>query len=278
MPVLMFWNVKKGSAIPYLQGACLENEVDILILAEDPSPAGYVESVVNTAGSKLQYREFSPIPSAVRFYSRLPPNALSPTHDVGSRISIRELTKDDGTRLLIAGVHLPSKMYGDVYDQYKHARELKAAIEEAEGRAGHKNSIVIGDLNMNPFEVGVSAFDGLHGTMDRNIARRRSRSVGQDSSDFFYNPMWSRMGDDSSGPPGTYFYDRGGMLNYYWNTFDQILIRPSLLSEYHKSDVKIVTQVGTSALMSRGRINGSISDHLPITIDLRSSKELPDER
>jgi hypothetical protein len=41
--------------------------------------------------------------------------------------------------------------------------------------------------------------------MDRSIANNIARVVQKQRYEMFYNPMWSRLGDASEGPPGTYF-------------------------------------------------------------------------
>ncbi len=66
-----------------------------------------------------------------------------------------------------------------------------------ETHLGHRNTVVIGDLNVNPFEDALTAADGLQGVMDRAVAARPARTVQGHAWDYFYNPMWSRLGDDS---------------------------------------------------------------------------------
>ena len=42
---------------------------------------------------------------------------------------------------------------------------------------------------------------------------------------FFYNPMWGHFGDALDGPPGSYYDARSEAVAYFWNVFDQVLIR-----------------------------------------------------
>jgi hypothetical protein len=82
---------------------------------------------------------------------------------------------------------------------------------------------------VNPFEDALTAADGLQGVMDKQVAARPARTVRGRVWDYFYNPMWSRLGDDSPGPPGTFWRAGSGLVNHFWNTFDQVLLRPGLL-------------------------------------------------
>ena len=79
--------------------------------------------------------------------------------------------------------------------------------------------------------------------------------------------MWRLMGDDNNDSLGTYYY-RGGNVSYFWNTFDQVLLRSSLLEHFKSEDVAIISQIGSENLIINNRINTSFSDHLPIVIKL----------
>jgi hypothetical protein len=92
---------------------------------------------------------------------------------------------------------------------------------------------------------------------------------------FFYNPMWSKFGDAGPSPPGTYFYNSGSDVNYFWHMFDQVLVRPALLGSLSNDSVGIVSRIGDVALHTdRGRPNSAAaSDHLPIICKLNEIQE-----
>jgi len=216
MAALLFWNVGRsdvGSAVAEL---CAEHDVDVLILAEAAMAMVEVLHELNR-GSGAPFWEFRPVDSRVRLFTRYPSSCLQPVFDDG-QVSIRNLRPPIGAEVLIVAAHLPSKLHSDDRDQYYRIRRLREDLEAAEVRVGHRNSIVIGDLNVNPFEDAMIAADGLHGVMDKEVARRAPRAVNGRSWDFLYNPMWSRLGDESKGPPGTFYYARGDLVSYFWNT------------------------------------------------------------
>jgi hypothetical protein len=82
--------------------------------------------------------------------------------------------------------------------------------------------------------------------------------------------MWNHFGDDSTGPSGTYFYERGEEIEYFWNIFDQLLLRPELTRFFDPSSLKIVTQVGAKSLAAKnGRPDKRTgSDHFPLVFEL----------
>ena len=43
-----------------------------------------------------------------------------------------------------------------------------------ENKAGHKRTVLVGDLNMNPFETGLVTASGLNATMTRKLPRRKN--------------------------------------------------------------------------------------------------------
>ncbi len=58
---------------------------------------------------------------------------------------------------------------------------------------------------------------------------------------------------------------------FFWNMFDQVLLRPDLLPRFSNQDLKILTSVGESSLLSaRGLPDARIaSDHLPLFFRLK---------
>jgi hypothetical protein len=275
MAVFMFWNLGRSEVAARVASLCHLHEVDILVLAEAPERRG--ELIRRLNDGKRVYREFMPdVARRVRIFSRYPESSLTPVFD-DSHISIRHLHPPVGAQVLIVAAHLPSKLRTDEREQYFRVREMRSRISAAEASVGHQNTIIIGDLNLNPFEEAIAAADGLHGVMDKQLAQRGRRTVQGQQWDFFYNPMWSRLGDESVGRPGTYFYSGGGSLSYFWHTFDQVLLRPSLLPYYGANDLSIIADVDGEAIISReGSRQSGGPDHLPIVIRLSIEKDRAD--
>lgn len=271
MVVFLFWNVGMKSRVELIGSACRENDVDILILAEPGVPSSQVLVNLNSAG-EVRFDEFSAVPSSLKFYHRFPSNSFKAVFDDG-RVSIRRVKPPLGREILVVACHLPSKLYRDAHDQSYAVRKLRRDIIEAEKMAGHQNSIVVGDLNMNPFEEGMNAADGLNAVMDKRVALRRTRTVQGESWDFFYNPMWSRLGDESDGPTGTYYRAATHVADYYWHTFDQVLLRPDLLPFYKKENLKVLINIDGTQLLGDVGPEKSISDHLPVLLTLDTEKE-----
>lgn len=61
---------------------------------------------------------------------------------------------------------------------------------------------------------------------------------------------------------------------YFWNMFNQVMIRPKLLTSF-QDDLAIVDSVGTDSLLKkRGLPDASVgSDHLPLFFSVNLAEE-----
>jgi hypothetical protein len=278
MATILFWNIKKKRLFKEIISLCDEHEVDILILAEAKpnisDPAVLIE--LNSDRKNVYIAPFNQSPR-LSFFFRYPAESIKPVTDEGG-IAIRSISPPIGVDILLVALHLPSKLHGSEYDQIFQSVRVSELIQEAESKVGHTRTLVIGDLNMNPFEAGVVGADGLHAVMTQTIARKRSRKVQGKEKPFFYNPMWGRMGDLSVGAPGTYYYRSSEQVSYFWNTFDQVLLRPDLLDFFPQADLKVISKIGNNSLMRKNGISASYSDHLPIIVKLQIERMTQNEQ
>lgn len=170
------------------------------------------------------------------------------------------------SKILLIAAHLPSVLHSTKLDQALFASRLSHAIERAEAMQGHRRSVLVGDLNMNPFEEGVTK--SLSAVMTMAIASRGERAVAGVRRPLFYHPMWGHFGDRTAGPPGT-FYRTAGSEGQFWHTPDQVLLRPDLMDRLR--DLVILDSVGgVELLTTRVRIpdKARFSDHMPIAFRL----------
>ncbi len=265
MMTFLFWNIKRNP-IQEIIGDIVEiNEVDIVILAE--CSIGEIELLRELNRGKSIFSLVAPAIGKTPIYVRFPADWLRPLK-VTLDLSIHHLENPvTDSKTTIVAAHLPSKRHYDADALESIASESREEIESVEHEVGHTNTIVVGDLNMNPFEKGVASFLGFQGVMDKRVARSGSRVMRGKRRDFFYNPMWSLMGDESSGPPGTFYYnDSSSLQNFYWNTLDQVLLRPDLIPRFPDNELKIITEINSRSLVSDHGIpkSSTVSDHLPL--------------
>jgi hypothetical protein len=267
MPTFLFWNINGKQIDELIVSLALTENVDVIVLAEcglDPN-----DFVIALNRTRLGYEYAPGLCERLRFFTRFDNTYLGLTAE-SDRVSIRRLMLPGRDELLLVAAHLPSKMHFSGASQIFQCVELRTMIEEQETKAGHRRTIVLADLNVNPFEEGVVAAGGLHAVTTRAVASRGQRVVQGTSYPFFYNPMWHYFGDRHESAPGTYYYEKAESLNYYWNIFDQILLRPDVLHGFRNDGVRVITQIdGQPLLDNSGKpdVEGA-SDHLPLLLTL----------
>jgi hypothetical protein len=163
-------------------------------------------------------------------------------------------------------LHFHTKQYSTSLAQGLQAAVLSREIAATEDAVGHQRTVLVGDLNMNPFDPGVVGAQAFNAVMDRGIVRGEGRTVAGRSYRFFYNPMWGCFGDRTPGPPGTHFYPTSD--GPYWHIHDQVLLRPAVMDAL--TELRIMNHDGQEPLVTdRGRPRSAeVSDHLPILFRL----------
>ena len=184
------------------------------------------------------------------------------------RLTIRRLTTPSRTEILLAVLHFQSRRSWTSSAQALQAPVTQREISETEDTVGHRRTLLVGDFNMNPFDLGMIGAQALNAVMARDLVQNEERTVAGQSYRYFYNPMWGHFGDRTPGPPGTHFYPAASPEGVYWNMFDQVLLRPALMDSL--VELRIVDSDGQSSLVTeRGRPRSSTaSDHLPILFRL----------
>jgi hypothetical protein len=261
----LFWNLNRKPLAALIADLAEEHQIDLIILAEcEIDPATMLRTLNRTSG---RFHLTAGLCPYITIYSGFPAQFVQKTYE-SERVSIRTLELPARDPVLLAAVHLPSKLHWTTESQAQECGELARQIELVEQKAGHRRTILVGDFNMNPFEAGVVG--GLHSVVSRKIASRGTRKVQGHEYPFFYNPMWSHFGDASGDTAGSYYYDAGEHVNHYWNMFDQVLLRPELASRFDSTRLSILKAIGVLSLVRPdGQPDKQVgSDHLPLLFEL----------
>jgi hypothetical protein len=224
---VLFWNLRRRPLEQAVATLAHAHGAEVVVLAEAKGREYLIQRALpNATRADVGPRYFlvATPPTRLAVYCRLPRHCVQPVAQTGG-LSICRIIPSVGRDILLVGAHLASKAWRTSEDQ-AFACPVRAAIEREEQRAGHQRTVIVGDLNMDPFEPGLVGAGGLHAMSTRHVAARGSRTVDGRDYPMFYNPMWSLLGDRADGPPGTYYYAAGGHVRYFWHMFDQVLVRP----------------------------------------------------
>ena len=265
----LYWNLNKQPIHQLIANIAHEHDIDTLILSECTIPIVNLQKSLNKHPPNIYTPTRSYVPDPL-ILTRFPSETFK-TISNPSGVCVTKFIPPIGPDITIIAVHLPSKRFQKENEQIFQCTRLAKTIEETEKEIGHRRTLIVGDFNMNPFEHGVVGADGLHAVMSKNIANKTSRIVNREERFFFYNPMWRHFGDYSDKPQGTYYYNSAKQINYYWNMFDQVMIRPELIGYFNDDDLRILSLAGRTNLLGKSGIPNkkTCSDHLPIVFSLQ---------
>jgi endonuclease/exonuclease/phosphatase family metal-dependent hydrolase len=263
----LFWNLNRRDLHRFVGNLARQEKADVVILAECATSSAKILQELNADSSAYQYAPGNC--DHLLFFTRFDSNFLTPLFE-SHRVSIRRLEQPRRRKILLAAAHLPSKVDFSEHSLLVESVHLAQSIDQVELSEGHQRTILLGDLNMNPFEPGMTIAGGLHAVMSRQVASRKTRTVQKQRYKYFYNPMWGHFGDNA-GTGGTFYYESAEHLCYYWNLFDQVLLRPDLLEGFAPENLRIPTSIGgVSLLQADGQPDKEMmSDHLPVTLELK---------
>ncbi|NQT15180.1 MAG: endonuclease/exonuclease/phosphatase family protein [Planctomycetes bacterium] len=265
----LFWNINGKPLQDRLARLALAKDVDVLMLAECETEPDQVLDALNGSAE----REYCLPPSEgsrIRVFTRLPESSLIDVFNSPlDRLTIRRLRVDGRPEVLLSVLHFQSRANWAQADQTLEATTIARDIARAEERVFHRRTILVGDMNMNPFDPGLVGAQALNAVMTGKLAEMVDRTVAGRSYRCFYNPMWGFFGDRTPGPAGTFFHHSSAPATQYWHMFDQVLLRPELVDRLQH--VEILDTDGEHPLVMKhsGRPSrATSSDHLPIFFQL----------
>jgi hypothetical protein len=243
--------------------------VDVVLLAESAFTPSEIVAALNR-GRPGNFSYPASNSRRIHLFTRLSAMAITDQFNDSSdgRLTIRRVATSPTNDILLAVLHFQSQMAWNPEEQALQATVTHQDITETENVVGHQQTVLVGDLNMNPFDLGVVGAQALNAVMTRDLARGEERTVAGRAYRFFYNPMWGHFGDRTPGPAGTYFYSTSSPRNYYWHLFDQVLLRPALMDAL--ADLRILENDGHESLLTDRRRprSSEASDHLPVLFRL----------
>ncbi len=262
MLTFLFWNLARRDIPDAVARIVLENNVDVVLLAENRIPAVSLLRRLNPSDHVRYHFTPSLVPTKVDIFFGFSPDFITP-HADEQRASLRKIRLPGRQEILLCAIHLQSRAVFDESDLTMEAVELNGFIRQAEQRAGHSRTIAVGDFNMNPFSRGLTSANGFNAVMTLKVAQQGERTVAGRKHPFFFNPMWGHFNDGAAKPGGTFYYTPSGYESLYWHIIDQVLIRPELISQFEASSLRILDVYSGGSLTNySGR--PKISDHLPI--------------
>ena len=252
----------------YIVGACIEHNIDVLILTEYSNvDIQYIQRKLNIEGKSFIVEQ---IDKNSRILLMRNSNVNLKVINEGKQYySIFKLIAGNQT-ILIFAVHFPSLTNLERNDIDMFSSQIAREFEQFEEKYETEDSLIVGDFNMNPFDPGMVSSFSFNAVMCPEIAKKKDRTFLFNERKFYYNPMWHVMGNESYINKGTYFYAQSAK-SYYWYTYDQVLIRPGLIKQFSMPELEALNCINDNNLLTKKGITNSeqFSDHLPLKFEIK---------
>ena len=271
---ILFWNINKKNLKESIYNISVTHNIDVIILAESTFKSSELVLELNKETSNFFPQNSLSQCEKIQIITKFHYDFATPICE-SSRYTIRKINLPEKIEILLTAIHFVDKSNHSIESQGEMAGEIIKEIDKIETELNIHSNIIVGDFNMNPFESGIIKCNGFHATMSSEVAKTKSRTVQGKEYKYFYNPMWSLYGDLIDNPVGTYYYKNAELVNYQWNIFDQVLVRPNLVDRFKKNSLKILTNDGGNTLVNQKNIpkgGDSSSDHLPIIFTINLNK------
>lgn len=259
------WNTNRVPAAHLCSALVHEHNANVLIVLEALEPKATYLDFLNEDGSGRWH--LSPgLCERIDMYTRFP-QEMSRVEAESKHYTVRSIHLPGFPTVTLVGVHLQSKLHQNEKSQQFEAMSVMKVVRDHEARVGHRRTVITGDFNMDPYEIGMVSTLGFHGLASRRTVQEGHRVVMGDAYDLFFNPMWGHFGDGSARPHGTYRYWSAEHVCQEWHLFDQVLVRPELMNSLPSASVLILETIGKTPLTSSRGVP-CVSDHLPLMFGL----------
>lgn len=268
--IILFWNIYKKNFIDILSEVIIENEIDIIAMAEcENLDVQILLNELHRQDYNMKLVEICPESPDIKLLAK---NEIRITSkEEKKRFSTYKVWQNDDL-ILLTVLHLDSALYKE-----ENARDFMAAnicqqitkIEDEVYGTKERKGIVIGDFNLQPYSYGIAGRSAFNATMSISKAKKKYRMFDDEKNLFYFNPIWKLMGDNTL-IQGSYYNNTDSQdKSIFWYAYDSILIRPYLIDKFNWDNFQYVSGTESHSLMKKETINkDDYSDHLPVKFEI----------
>lgn len=260
---ILLWNININESMDDLIATAVkENDVDMLVIIEPHEYPTNLLLELNSAENNFYYNVDSC--SHIQIFSKFNDPQLSLIKEFDRTVGWK-YTSAFGDSVNIIVTHFHDKFHNDEEDQDVRLDELIDEIDKIETVSDTEKTLLIGDLNIDPYSRLCYGPKGLNSIMCRTTVKRLGERKGRK---LFYNASWNLLGDRNH-TPGTYYRTSAGTK--YWSVLDQVMMRAELIDQFEPSSIHVVNQVLAESLVTANDIprKENYSDHLPIYFEIK---------
>ena len=259
---LLFWNLNRNDNTGLIASLVREKDVDVAMFAEH-------QQVDVTALARVLGPCYQPGPSwlgcdKVRSVMKTDLRVRHTWEE--TRFSVSYIGGRDRDYIL-AMTHLPDRRSSpNVASRLIEIRALMRRVHTAETQCSCDNTVIIGDLNANPYDSELLQVDALNAIPFKEVLRvHKKRTWHGREFKYLYNPVLNWL-SESTTMYGSY-YRATADAEPYWHCLDQVLVSPSLMDSI--SQFAYLRSIGGEDLVEKWRPKKKISDHLPLFVTIQ---------
>jgi len=262
----IFWNINKNPLVDEIAELVEESKCDIAAFAETDEETMKKVIISLKEEYKIDCSLYQP-PGCDRIKIIVIGCVNISLLSHGSYFSLVKIKGDN--RELIAGfVNFPSKLHRSLDSLRGLLEKFHNQIIVEEVRCNIQGSMVMGDFNVNPFEMPMISLLGMGATNGQYCSQRNKVTSDDVSKRLFYNPMWTLYAEHKERPGGYRYLDTQNHV-LTWHFLDQVIIRPSLIEYFNFDSLQVIKKTSTvHYLNNRQSPDKNISDHLPLMCEV----------
>lgn len=260
---ILVWNINVNAEMDdVIAESIKEHNVDILVIVEPHPWPNNLLLKINEAENNYYYN-YSRECTHVNIFSRFNQPQLSLIKDYPRTTGWNyKSVMNDSFNIIVT--HFCDQFFNEDEDQQVEINKLIKEIEEIEDVSGCLKTILVGDLNIDPYNNLCLHSNYLNALMCRKTVKRLKTRNGRK---LFYNASWNLLGDRFHTPGTFYRSTKGGKR---WSVLDQVLLRPELIDQFQVNSIKTLVKINDKQLVSKNDIpiTKIYSDHLPVFFKL----------
>ena len=264
MTTFLLWNVQNKQLDGHIIRLVEQHSPDVLLLVEHANPDDTLMSQLNRLGTFQRVSSSDRFGVFVRFDTKLMKRISPPV--ANDQVDYWEIGISKRNQMLLVLVHGLDIINNSESKRSLFFARIVSDIKLIESSLGHKNTIVVGDFNANPFDSAVGGAEGLHAIRLKDVGGKTTRSVLKRDYEFFCNPMWSCFRGWEKAPGGTFYFNRSDVHEIFWHLLDQVVLRPQAIHMFSERNLRVLTEAGSVSLLTSHGLPDTkkASDHLPV--------------
>lgn len=267
---ILFWNIYKKNLINVLAEIIMENQIDIIAMAECENLD--VQTLLNHLHAREYFMKLVEICPENEDIKVLAKNCIKITpKEENKRFSTYQVWNNEDL-VLLSVLHLDSGLFKEESARNIRAERISKQIEKIELEVygdNERKGIVIGDFNLQPYSDGIANVFSFNATRSISKAKKVYREVDKEKCWFYFNPVWKLMGDNALVQGSYYSNEDGQDKSIFWYAYDAVLLRPYFIDRFNWDNFRYIFRTENHALVSAETINKKdYSDHLPILFEI----------